>query len=242
MPSVSQTFNCNYSSGARVAQDLQGHYASDGMVFGSNVGNYASSGKVSHAISGNYSSEGHVSQVLSANYSSGKGISKGFTGNYSSGKSISVSLRGHYQPAGHGTGTPIVPASPSGVLPQQGSGIYDSWVRTEHKEIVVQRHWDGRESGALNYDDTRREWKLGMKVGLTKMNEILAFINSHFGAGIPFFFYDLEHNGFQYSATGTLADGRHLVRYVEDSFSQVQDIGSRSLARFSISFSVIEVE
>jgi hypothetical protein len=136
----------------------------------------------------------------------------------------------------------IEDSTPVDVLPQVGSGIYTSWTHRRTKEITVNRLWDLRESGKANYSDTRNSWQLEMNVNVTKRDEIFQFILAHRGSGIPFVMYDLQNNNFQYDPLGNLNDGRYTVRYVDDSFAINQEVGSRQFSRFTLSFSVVEVE
>ena len=151
----------------------------------------------------------------------------------------------NYEPRAGTTDQGIMDSVAVGVLPQRegtGGAIYDGWEARKHRELTAYDHWDKHEYGELAYESTRAEWVLSMNVGLSKFIEIRDFITSHKGMGIPFYFYDLEHNGFVYDATGVITTGRYLVRFVEETFGFTQYAGSRGEARFKLSFSVIEVD
>lgn len=134
----------------------------------------------------------------------------------------------------HNVGT----STPTGVLPETGSAIFSVWQPMLAKEILTHRHFSFHESGRVDFDDTRRGWRLEMEVNETKHNEVVTFFNSHVWAGKAFYFYDLQANGFQYDATGVLTSGRYKVRFVDEQFPRFFRVGKR----FRIPFSIIEVD
>ena len=140
----------------------------------------------------------------------------------------------------------ITAESPSGVIPQVGSAIYTKWQHLILKEIQVTRAMhaavpDPEETGRERISGLRNYWSLEINVGASVADTMWAFILAHYGAGIPFYFYDLQNNDFFYDDTGVSTNGRYMVRLVPDSFSRNQEQGSRQYARFVIAYDVIEV-
>jgi len=155
---------------------------------------------------------------------------------------IHISIRELPQPVGPHS---IESSTPTGVLPETGSAIFTSWQETTAKEILTHRHFDFHETARVNFDDTRKGWRLEMNVTGEKQAEVAAFFVSHVWAGKSFYFYDLQANGFQYDATGVLTDGRYKVRFVDEGFPRVQGSaasGASTGGRFTIPFSIIEVD
>ena len=147
-------------------------------------------------------------------------------------------------------GTPVGPhgipsSTPSGVLPQTGSAIFMTWQEVSAKEILAHRHWDFHETGRLNFDGSRKAWRVQLNVTGAKHIEVAQFFIDHVWAGKSFYFYDMQANGFQYDPTGVLTDGRYKVRFVDENFPRVQfkaASGESTGGRFTIPFSIIEVD
>ena len=133
-----------------------------------------------------------------------------------------------------------------GVIPQIGSATYEKWEHRKIKEVDISRFMHSatanpEESGRERLSGLRNFWSLTQNLKPTEADLLWTFISTHVGSGTPFYFYDLQNNNFQYDATGALADGRYLVRFVSDTFSKEQYIGSRSHAFFRFSYDLIEV-
>ena len=120
----------------------------------------------------------------------------------------------HLQPVlDYETSYPIPGETAIGVVPQVGSGIYESWVSGITKEVQLHRaYYDANEQGRERISGNRRYWKLSMKVRASKRDEIWDFIEAHYGSGIPFYFYDLQNNNFQFDPTGVLTTDRKSTR------------------------------
>ncbi len=155
---------------------------------------------------------------------------------------IMQSFLAWYEPRQGGTDQGIGASAALDVLPEIGSAIFERWSAVRAVDRETRQFYDGRETGRLNFDASRKAWNLSANVGLAKMVEIRNFIVAHLGAGRAFYFYDLEANGFQYNETGMLEDGRYLMKFVGDTFEITQEVGSRGKARFTVSVTIIEVE
>lgn len=135
---------------------------------------------------------------------------------------------------------------PSGVIPQLGSATYEKWEHQKIKEVDIMRFMHSatanpEESGRERLVGLRNFWSLTQNLKPTEADALWTFISTHVGSGTPFYFYDLQNNNFQYDATGALADGRYLVRFVSDTFPKEQYIGSRQHAFFRFPYDIIEV-
>lgn len=128
-----------------------------------------------------------------------------------------------------------------------GSAIYEKWEHTKLKEpeIIRAMHTataNPEESGRERLAGIRNSWAVQVNVGPDLADDLWDFILARVGPGDPFFFYDLQNNNFVWDPTGVLTTGRYLVRFAPDTLSKEQVVGSRSVARFRISYEVIEVE
>jgi len=123
------------------------------------------------------------------------------------------------------------------VMPQIGSGIYTRWQPLLSKQSRTQRHFDGSESSGLDEDAARLGWELAIEVSADQMADHAAFFESHKGSGVPFYFYDLQNNNFQYDPTGTLEDGRYTVRFDTPQLGRRFKLGNR----FELSYRLVEV-
>lgn len=132
----------------------------------------------------------------------------------------------------------IVPSAPLGVIPQIGSAIYRKWRENPGKQTTLQRYYNQEESGRAEYAITRKSWDLEVEVPLASALTHVNFIKNHFGSGIPFYFYDLQHNGFVYDATGVITSGRYKVRFDDEAFPTVVSVGHRAV----ITYHLIEVD
>lgn len=135
---------------------------------------------------------------------------------------------------------PIQNSTPSAVLPQTNAstGIYPRYARREMKEVTVNRSVDARESSNVDEDtELRYAWDVQINVRKSSIAAHWNFLNSHFGAGTAFYFYDLVNNGFQYDPTGVLTDGRYKVRFDTEVVPQIYLKGEL----FVMEYSLIEV-
>lgn len=128
-------------------------------------------------------------------------------------------------------------STPVGTIPQLGSGLYSKWSPRQIKEVRGYRYGDSHEVGGLDEELTRHAWDLEVNVGRVDMLLQWNFIKNHFGAGTPFYFYDLQMNGWQYDPTGVSTNKRYLVRFDGDEFVQAYQQGER----FVIAYTLIEV-
>jgi hypothetical protein len=127
-----------------------------------------------------------------------------------------------------------------GVFPVPGFGsykIFSKWVSQQIKEVRVFRYGDTHENAAIDEDLTRHAWELEVNVDRNDMQLIWNFIKNHYGLGVPFYFYDLQMNGWEYDPSGVSENGRYLVRFDGTEFSQSYQQGER----FVIPFNLIEV-
>lgn len=137
-----------------------------------------------------------------------------------------------------GTSQPIADSTATGVLPMIGSAIFTRWDAKHIKETRVHTHEDFHESSGLDDNATRHRWELAINVNQSQIGTHWDFITSHYGNGKPFYFYDLQNNGFQYDGTGVLLTGRYLCRFDTAPIAQVLQVGQR----YVIEYSVLEVE
>jgi hypothetical protein len=135
------------------------------------------------------------------------------------------------------TSQPIQASAATGVLPQTGSAIFTLWNPKHMKQTRVQRHQDLHETGGFDFDETRHRWELAINVSAADFPTHWTFIKNHYGSGIPFYFYDLQANGFQYDGTGVLTTGRYLCRFDTDPHVNVLKEGYR----YTIEYAVLEV-
>ena len=200
--------------------------------------NWESRGAVEASATAFYESLKQAMQTAETPYEALKGLAQWGVISWESLIKVFQTARVNYEPHGTGTDQGVKPSEVLGVLPEIGSAIYTFWSNTRMREVTVHEHRDGHTTARLNYDTTRQQWDLKMEVNASMRGEIWDFILAHYGAGIAFYFYDLQNNNFVWDEDGIIEDGRYKVRFMNDRFPQEYRVGNR----FAFEFSVVEVE
>ena len=115
--------------------------------------------------------------------------------------------------------------------------IFTKWApgRTTRQEV---KRVTRRESGRNRFQESRKTWGLGIECSKELGLQIWNFILAHAGAGKPFYWYDIEQNGWLWDATGVATTGRYRMRLDGSSFTCAMAMGFR----LSMDLTLVEVD
>jgi hypothetical protein len=119
-------------------------------------------------------------------------------------------------------------SSGTDVLPQftaSGGAIFSRWRQVRIKDVTVIRSRDNYEDGQVNFAATQAAWELEVgDLDPTTFDTLWTFIQEHLVT--PFYFYDLQNNGFVYDDEGEEESGRYLVVFDQEQFPTSYKRGS----------------
>jgi len=112
--------------------------------------------------------------------------------------------------------------------------LCSSFQRSETWKSNVNGYANGEHEAASLVTNSRRVWELTVPMAAAALVALRDFFDARNGQQLPFYFYD-THEGV-YDDTGTLANGRYLVRFAS-AWSH-----SRQVGRQPASISLIELQ
>lgn len=108
--------------------------------------------------------------------------------------------------------------------------LCSSFQRSEVWKAHVNGYANGEHEAKSLVTNSRRAWELTAPLSVAALAALRDFYDGRKGEQLPFYFYD-THEGV-YDATGTLANGRYIVRFA-GVWSHARSIG-RSPANVSL--------
>lgn len=112
--------------------------------------------------------------------------------------------------------------------------LCSSFQRSEVWKSHVNGYANGEHEASSLVTNSRRAWELTAPLAAAALANLRDFFDARKGQQLPFYFYD-THEGV-YDATGTLANGRYIVRFAS-AWSHARQIG-----RQPASISLIEIQ
>jgi hypothetical protein len=125
----------------------------------------------------------------------------------------------------------VATATASSVMPLV---LCSSFQRSESWKSNANSYANGEHEAASLVTNSRRVWELTIPLASAALATLRDFYDGRKGEQLPFYFYD-THEG-AYDATGTLANGRYIVRFARP-WSHARAIG-----RMPASISLIEIQ
>lgn len=103
-------------------------------------------------------------------------------------------------------------------------------------ETLQSEYSDGSYQGSRRADTSRKSWHTRRRLTAGLMSSLRAFYLARHGSHEPFYYYNPRESGFTYDPTGADPTGRYTVRFLQDTWEQVIELG-----RGEVDIEIIEI-